>query len=274
MKRTNTLFLTAMIATMSIFFISSLGWAQTQGPYTPQQSWLKANQRVTQTQPPRLRDQARFADMRIDWNKLGLSEEQKEEIRKERRNFQLETAGIRTELSFAQQDLQVEMMKATVDRSRIDSILNDISTLTLQLSEAAVQNLLAIKATLTLDQLDKLQELQSQIPAEFERLRLTPEQRAQIQNIVKSSTSELRSVTERLQELKAQLRETLLTQNVDFEELNRLQTEIAEVELAQREVRVDMLLQVKEILTPEQFKLWQRTRAQRERNTPAQTRNG
>ena len=120
-----------------------------------------------------------------------------------------------------------------------------------------------------------MDELQSQIPAEFKRLKLTAEQREKIQETIKTPTKKNREFTEELRELKTELQTTLLTRDVDSDKLNRLQTEIAEKELAKEKVRVDMILQLKEILTPEQLKLWQRIRAQRGKNVaPARTRNG
>jgi Spy/CpxP family protein refolding chaperone len=101
-----------------------------------------------------------------------------------------------------------------------------------------------------------LQTFQFHVPPKFERLRLSAEQRTQLRDIIKNSTREVRVGTERLQELKAQLLETLLAQNVDSEQLNNLQKEIAKEELAQQELHVNMLLQLKEILTPEQIRLW------------------
>jgi Spy/CpxP family protein refolding chaperone len=211
---------------------------------------------VRQPEPTPPREPGEFGDMRIDWKELGLSEEQKETIHQKRRDFQVQTAVIRTELRFAHQDLQAEIMKETTDQSRIESLLDNISTLTLKLSEAAMKNILAIRKILTPDQLDKLQAFQPKIPPEFERLRLTVEQRKRLWDMIKNSRSEVRGATERLQELKAQLLETLLAQKVDSERLKRLQTKIAKEESTQRESRVDMLLQLKEILTPDQIRLW------------------
>lgn len=245
MKRINILFLTGSMVILGLLCVSSFGWAQTKNPRP-----------LRQPEPAPAHEPGEFGDMRIDWKELGLSEEQIETIHQKRRDFQVQTAGIRTELRFAHQDLHAEIMKETTDHSRIESLLNDISTSTLKLSEAAVQNILAIKKILTPDQLDKLQAFQFHMPPEFERLRLTAEQRKQLRETIKNSTGEVRDATERLQELKAQLLETLLAQNVDSKRLSQLQKEIAKEELTQRESRVHMLLQLKEILTPEQIRLW------------------
>lgn len=258
MKRINFLFLPGLTIILSIFFLSSSGWAQTTNPKPLRQYLAKVGQKVRQAERAPALEQDRIGDMRIDWKELDLSEEQKITIQQKRREFQVQTADIRAELRFAQKDLQAEIRKETTDQSKIENLLSDMSAMSLQLSEAAVQNILAIKETLTPDQLEKLQELRSRIPAELERLRPTAEQRERLQDIVKSSSEEVREVKESLRELKAQLHEMLLAPDVDSEELNQLQAEVAEVELTQRELQVEMLLQLKEILTPEQLKLWRR----------------
>jgi Spy/CpxP family protein refolding chaperone len=274
MKRINFLFFTGLTILLTLFCISSLGWAQTKKQAPLRKYLSQVGQIVPQPRPAPVPEQGEFGDMRIDWRELDLSEEQRETIQQKRRDFQVQTASIRTELRFCHQDLQVEIRKDITDHSRIESLLNDISTLSVQLSEAAVRNILAIKEILTPDQLGKLQAFQFQIPPELERLRLTPEQRTQFQDIVRNSTREVRKTTERLQDLKVQLLETLLEQNVDSERLSQLQSEIAEAELIQRETRVNMQLQLKEILTPEQLKLWQRPEPKRGVAPPVGTRNG
>ncbi len=274
MKRISTLYLAISIVIWSVLFISSLGWAQT-GPQKPlRQRLAQAGLRANQPELPLVRDQGGLGNIRIDWKELGLSKEQTEEIRQKRRDFQVQTAGIRRELTFAQQDLRLEIAKDPSDRGRIDSILEHISTLSRQMSEAAIQNVLAMKNILTPDQLEKIDELRSQMPAEFKRLKLTAEQRAKIREGIESSREENRKLTEDLLELKAELRETLLTQDVDSKRLNQLQADIAEKELARQKLRVDRILEMKEILTSEQLKLWQRVRTKRARNAPEGKRNG
>lgn len=272
MKQINIFSLIITLITLSVFCLSSLGWAQPENVNPPQQLIAQAPQRGERSEPLPGRDQGETEDIRINWRELGLSKEQQEQIQQKRREFQINTAGIREELKFAQQDLRAEMIKDSVDRTKIDSILSHISTLKQQMSEAAVQNLLAIRSILTQEQLEKLAELQTPLPMEFKRLNLTAEQQTQIQKVMKSSMQQNREIAEGLRGLKMQLRETLLAQDVNTEKLSQLQADIAEKELAQEKARVDMLLRMKEILTPEQQKLLQQVREKRERNVPAKTR--
>jgi len=271
MKRINIFSLVITLVTLSVFCISSLGWAQPQPKDTnpPQQLMAQAPQRGERSGPSPGRDQEGYEGIRINWKELGLSEEQKEQMLQKRREFQINTAGIREELKFAQQDLQAELKKDPVDRAKIDSVLSDISTLKQRMSEAAVQNLLAIKSILTQEQLEKLAEAQAQLPEEFRQLKLTSEQRSQVQRIMKSSMQQNREITEELRELRAKFRELFLAQEIDSEKLNQLQKDIAEKDFALEKARVDMLLQMKEVLTPEQQQAFQKARAKREkRNVP------
>jgi Spy/CpxP family protein refolding chaperone len=274
MKHSNVLYAVIVVTTVSILCISSLGWAQQPQEDLPPVP--PAHQEMEPPGPGSAQNQGEYGDLRINWMLLGLSKEQKEQIQQKRREFQISTAATREELRFVEQDLREEMGKDPVDRTKIDSVLKNISTLKQQISEAAVQNLLAIKSVLTPEQLEKLAEFQSQLPVEFKRLGLTPEQRSQIQEILKSSLQQNRETTEILHELKAELREMLLApQEVDSGKLKQLQTDIAEKEFALEKGRVEMLLQMKEVLTPDQRQklqkakaLFQRVRERREEKLP------
>ena len=74
MKRINILFFKGLMVLLSLFCISSSGWAQTNNPEPLRESLAQMGQRVRQPEPAPAREQAGFGDMRIDWRKLGLSE--------------------------------------------------------------------------------------------------------------------------------------------------------------------------------------------------------
>jgi len=256
MKRITVLTLAIMVVVLSIFWFSSSGWAQPKNapPVRPAQ---EAGMRERPDFPPKAEPEG--GELRIAWKQLGLSEEQKKQMEQKRREFQVNTAGIREKLRFAEQDLRAETLKAPADRAKIDSLLNEISTMKRQMSEAATQNLLAIKSLLTPEQLEKLTNSQVPLPKGFEKLQLTPEQRSKIQEVLKNSMQKNRETAGNLRELKADLRDMLMTsKEVDAAKLKQLQTEIAEKELALEKGRVEMLLQIKEVLTPEQRQVIQK----------------
>lgn len=200
-------------------------------------------------------------DIRIDWNKLGLSPQQKNQIIKKRREFQITAAGLREALTFAEADLRTEMAKARRDRAKVDTILQDMSTLKLQLSEAAVTNLLAIKGILTPEQIRQMVDMQQPFPPELNALQLTPEQRARIQELMRRSLRQTRETSQRLFDLREQLQDVLLSpETIDAEELTALQALIVTQELALEERRIDLFWQLRDTLTPEQIKQYNKLR--------------
>lgn len=201
-------------------------------------------------------------DIRIDWNKLGLTPQQKAEMIKKRREFQIAAAGLREALGFAEADLRVEMVKARGDRAKIETILHSMSTLKLQLSEAAVNNLLAIKGILTPEQLRQLVDMQHPFPPELNALQLAPDQRARIQELIKGSLRHTRETSQRLFDLREELQEALLSATaIEAEHLTGLQTQIIEQEIALEQSRIDLFWQLRETLTPEQIKQYNKIRA-------------
>jgi Spy/CpxP family protein refolding chaperone len=258
MKRINVWFLTAVV-TVSIVCISSFGWAQSQDDPPPMPP---APQGMEPTGPGSDREQGDYGNIRVNWKQLELTEEQQAQIDQKRREFRINTAGMREELQLTEQDLRREMVKDPVDRAKIDKLVNDLSALKQKMGDAALQNLLAIRGILTPEQLEKLGDFQAQIPAEFKWLQLTPEQRSQIQAILKNSLKQNKAATEILRELRMELRDMLLSpQEIDTAKLKQLQQDIAAKDLVVEKGRVDMVLQLKDVLTPEQRQKLQEAKA-------------
>lgn len=259
------------VISFCVFCLSVSEWTQAQN-VPPEHSIAQAPRQTPQPVRPQqavsVRNQGEYGGIRIDWKRLGLSREQQDQIAQKRREFQINTAGIREELKFAEQDLRTELIKDPVDRAKIDSLLAEVARLKQDLSVAAAQNLLAIRGILTPDQLEKLVEIRLQIPKEFEGLKLNSDQRSQVQEIMKNAIKQNRTIAADLLELQEELRETLLAKEIDAEKLKQLQANIAEKEFALEKARVDMLLQFQELLTPEQRQRYRQFRGKRQEISP------
>ncbi len=192
----------------------------------------------------------------IHWRELNLSREQQEQMKDLRREFQIATASIRQELVFAEKDLQAEIRQESVDRENLDRLVQDISRLKQRVNEAATENLLALKTILSPEQREKLSASQQALPKELRALQLTGEQQMQIRKLLKASIRQNRKISNELRELKSELRELLLSPDEpDSTQLKELQGQIATKELALEQARVGNLLDIREILSPEQLKL-------------------
>jgi Spy/CpxP family protein refolding chaperone len=191
--------------------------------------------------------------MRINWRELDLSEEQQAQLRQLQRDFRVNTAGIQEELRYTQQDLRQEMRNETVDQAKIDSLLNEVASLKQKLSEAETQNYLAIRGILTQEQIEKLATLQQPLPGQLRGVDLTDEQRAQISTIMKESREKNQAMRQEVRDLREQYQEALFTSgNVDASKLQQLQADITAKEVALEKEQVNMLLQIRALLTPEQ----------------------
>jgi Spy/CpxP family protein refolding chaperone len=243
-------------------------WAQAHAPWpsvaqAPEMSERKPEPR----QRPTLRDD--FAGIPVNWSKLGLSRAQKAQMLKKRREFQVNTAAIREQLKFLEQDLREAIGKDPVDRAAIDQLLQEMTALKLSLSKAAVQNLLEIKGLLTPEQVNTLITFQVQLPPELQALQLTPEQQQRVRDIMRSSIRHNREMSEKLRALRAELQESLLsTVEVDTEKIDEVQEAITEHEMALQKARLEMLLDMREILTPEQQRRYQQLRGRQQSSDP------
>ena len=264
---------TFTLFTLCLMGVSLAGWAGAQETRPPEQPPypLMAQAEDAPLRPPEEgAPKAEVGELRINWQALQLSQEQREQMRQKRRDFQVKTAGIREELKFLEQDLRAALQRESADQAALDRLADEMAALKLQLSEAAVQNLLAIKALLTPQQLEKLADFQTPLPAELRGIRLTEEQRAQIHAIMQTSREQNQAAAEELRELRDELRDMLLrSQEVDPERLRQVQTEIADREATLTKARFQALFQMKAVLTPKQLKQLQRNRTVRDQRQPA-----
>ena len=94
--------------------------------------------------------------VRINWNQVDLSVTQKEHLARKQWDFQREVAGLQQHLMRVQQDLAATIWQYPVDRQKIDTSLNNMTSLQHQISKAALQNLLEITNLLSQEQREML----------------------------------------------------------------------------------------------------------------------
>lgn len=208
----------------------------------------------------------------INWSKLNLSSEQKSLFLEKRREFQIATAGVRKELEFLEQDLRRTISNKSIDRAEIEVLLEKIGSLKHRLSEAAIQNLLDMKAVLTPEQVKKLAALQVKLPREFQSLELTDEQQGTIWRILTTSFRSNGQASARIRFLRAELQDLLLfSQDIDQARIAEVQQTITDEELKLEKARIDTMLQVHDVLTPEQREHYQKIRLRQppERENPS-----
>lgn len=248
-------------------------WAQTtqpqaEPPQSPSQIVAQAphDSARGEAPPPAMLQGLDMEEMRVDWGQLDLSEVQQEQFLAKRREFQGEIAGLRAELNSLQQDLRAAIAKNPIDRAALDDILEKMASAKQGLSEAAVRNLLDLKGLLTPEQLEKLEEFQARVPPDLQQLKLTAEQRKAVAQLVNSALRKDRQAAGQLQMLRMELQELLFsTVEPDQARLIEVQRTITEQEMVLERARLDLFLQMREILTPEQLERYQQFRERRPR---------
>lgn len=267
MQRTQRYIVQYSLILLSLFLPLSTGMAQVgsvePGP-SPGRPGRFSEKLEIQPRPPGFRhaQDEEAGAIRINWRAFNLTPEQRDRIKGFRRDFQIKTAGIRKELKYVLQDLRDEMQQSTVERTKLDELLKQLSEIKRKLNDAAIKNILAMKSVLTPKQLQILDEQQVHLPLELKQLRLTNEQQAEIQQIMQESQKQTRILNTALQDLKIELRNMLLSsEDVDSGQLEHLQTAIVEKEVALETGRVNQLLKIRNALTPEQIEQYKRLKA-------------
>ncbi len=202
-------------------------------------------------------------NLRINWRALNLTEEQQNKIQQLRRDFQVSSATTREELRFAQQDLRKEMSNDPIDRAQIDALLTQIAEAKQKLSEGAAQNLLEIKGILTEEQRQQIADMPGQMPAQWRGITMTKEQRSQVKQILKTSMKANQQLIEEVMQLREDLRDELFAMNPDTAKIQQIQAGIAEKDAALEKARTEAMIQVNELLTPEQREQLKKVNAER-----------
>lgn len=236
MKRNNTLIAIVGIVTVCTLGFALVGGAQPRAQFNQRQ--MPGN-RPNMAQPqkaggPPAGKPGGNLSMRFNLAGLELSDEQKTQFQQLGREFQINTAEIRQQLQFAQQDLRSAMRNDPVDQAKVENIWAEITTLKQQLGQAQANHLLALKGM------------------------LTPEQRATIQQNEQTALE--------LQKLRTELRELLLASGApDVQRLQQIQAEIAKKEVALERERIEKMADKFASLTPEQQERFQQFRQDRGR---------
>jgi Spy/CpxP family protein refolding chaperone len=192
-------------------------------------------------------------ELSMPLQELRLEPDQMQHIQQIQQDFLVKTASLRQEVQFVRLDFQAALVGESVDQAQIQKLVTQMVTVERQLREALVQQFGAIRKVLTPEQLDDLANRQLELPAEFGGLQVTAEQRAQIQKLMQEAQPELRAAGETVQGLRAELRELLLSSGaVDSEKVQQVQDQLDKARAAQETARGDLVVQIKEVLTPEQ----------------------
>jgi len=241
MKRKTTLIAIVGIATVCTLGFSLISGAQPKGqdnlqPMPGNRENAMQFQREGTPGPVRGRD----AGFGINLAGVELSDDQRDQIQQQMRDFQVNTAEIRQQLQFAEQDLRQEMRNDPVDQAKVDSLWAEIADLKQKIGEAQVNHVLALKGILTPEQLTTIQENEH--------------------------------VALELQKLRIEQQELLLASGApDVERLQQIQAEIAEKEVALQRERFENMAEKFANLTPEEQEKLQQFRDNRGR-AKSQTR--
>ena len=84
-------------------------------------------------------------------------------------------------------------------------------------------------------------------------LQISEEQKTQIKHLHASKQTDRKAVTKKLGEVREKIKTELLRENPSRENLDRYASEIGEIHMKMNQERIEYLLELKTILTPEQF---------------------
>jgi Spy/CpxP family protein refolding chaperone len=209
---------------------------------------------------------------------LNLAPEQQEKVENQHRENKEKMRELYSKLHEVRRQLYGEIGSPNPDKKRIDATVSQLKELEARLVDLRVESILKIKALLTSDQFETLHSFdrverrekkrkeswigkrgkeREMINDHIKSLNLTSEQRGQIEAQRVQAREKMRDLRESLMGKRRELRRELEKSDSDRKKLDSTIAEVKDLHMQITDQRVNNVLQMKGILTNEQFKMLQ-----------------
>jgi Spy/CpxP family protein refolding chaperone len=209
---------------------------------------------------------------------LNLAPEQQEKVENQHRENKEKMRELHGKLHEVRRQLYGEIGSPNPDKKKIDVTVSQLKELEAQLVDLRVESILKIKALLTSDQFETLHSFdrgerrerkrkeswigkrgkeREMINDHIKSLNLTSEQRGQIEAQRVQAREKMRDLRESLMGKRRELRRELEKSDSDRKKLDSTIAEVKDLHMQITDQRVNNVLQMKGILTNEQFKMLQ-----------------
>jgi len=101
------------------------------------------------------------------YEKLGLSEEQRNQLKAQKESHRDEMKGTREQLQTKHQEFQAEIQKADFDAGKLKAINNDIKSLHNKIADYRLESILKVREILTPEQFAKFMQMKEEHKGEW-----------------------------------------------------------------------------------------------------------
>lgn len=183
-----------------------------------------------------------------------LSPEQRDKIKQIKETNKAQNEKTIESIKAKFEALDKELSKAKYNKKAITKLTKEINKLSNKKITAKITEKQQIRDVLTPEQYKKMIKKPSKYDRFAQKLDLSQEQQDLIEKMFETNKEKMASVVKDLAEKKAALNEEFAKEDADFDVINSLSIEVADLSKTKFQIITDTKTQLKKILTSEQYK--------------------
>ncbi len=193
------------------------------------------------------RFEKKFAD-------LNLTDKQKEDLKALKKDYRKIKYKLVKEFNSKTKKLNEEYFKEKYNDKEIKSITKDLKELSAKIIDTDIEKKDGMRKILTAEQYNKLFKPKTHYDRLAERIGLSEEQKEKFTKILESKREKEQDLRKQLNEKEFSLRQEFDKENIDKKAITKLSDEISKISKDLYKLDVDTKIELKSILSPEQYK--------------------
>ena len=193
------------------------------------------------------RFEKRFAD-------LNLTDKQKEDLKALKKDYRKTKYKLVKEFNSKTKKLNEEYFKEKYNEKEIKNITKDLKDLSDKIIDTDIAKKDGMRKILTAEQYNKLFKPKTHYDRLAERIGLSEEQKEKFTKILESKRGKEQNLRKQLNEKEFSLRQEFDKENIDKKAITKLSDEISKISKDLYKLDVDTKIELKSILSPEQYK--------------------
>ncbi len=185
---------------------------------------------------------------------MNLTDKQKEDLKALKKDYRKTKYKLVKEFNSKTKKLNEEYFKEKYNEKEIKNITKDLKDLSDKIIDTDIAKKDGMRKILTAEQYNKLFKPKTHYDRLAERIGLSEEQKEKFTKILESKREKEQDLRKQLNEKEFSLRQEFDKENIDKKAITKLSDEISKISKDLYKLDVDTKIELKSILSPEQYK--------------------
>ena len=194
----------------------------------------------------------RFLENKL--NKLKITDKQMEEFKNLQEETKKEINDLTKNFKSKIKALNNEFFKEKYSSKEVKSLSKDIKSISAKIIDSTVARKEALRKILTSKQYNKLFKPKTRYDVLADKLDLSEEQKEKVIELIESKKEKEKPLRQQLREKEGLIKQEFEKDIIDMEVITKLSDEISNISKELLKLNVDLKVELKSILSPEQYK--------------------